>query len=188
MSLLLDWPMVWTFEDLQKLPDDTPWHSYEIVDGALVVSPAPSGRHEYVNAFLRRALVRALPPDMIEVTTLGISLDRSYRIPDLLVAPRRVIAAATGPLSPADVALAVEIVSAGSVTTGRTTKPAQYAAAEIGAYRRVETDPHVTLTAYTLPAGASTYSAIGTFGPGETAQIDDPFPVRVPIDLLSPAP
>jgi len=52
-----------------------------------------------------------------------------------------VIAANSPLLSPAEVLLAVEVVSPGSVTTDRITKPAQYAAAGIANFWRVETEP-----------------------------------------------
>ena len=77
--------------------------------------------------------------------------------------------------------LAVEIVSPGSVTTDRVTKPAQYAAAGIRHFWRVETRP-VSLTAYALDG--STYRELGTWGAGETAHLAEPSPAEIPIDRL----
>jgi hypothetical protein len=68
----------------------------------------------------------------------------------------------------------------------RFTKPAVYAANGIPIYLRVETEPDVTLTAYELRPGAHAYTELGTWGPGETAHLTDPFPVDIPIDAITP--
>ncbi len=93
----------------------------------------------------------------------------------------------TRPIPPADVLLVVEVVSPSSVTTDRITKPAQYAAAGIPAYWRVEASAAVSLTAYTLPPGSSVYAEVGTWSRGEVAHLTEPFAVDVPIDQLTPA-
>ena len=36
----------WTFADLEELPDDG--YRYEIIDGSLHVSPAPTARHQSI--------------------------------------------------------------------------------------------------------------------------------------------
>jgi hypothetical protein len=51
----------------------------------------------------------------------------------------------------------------------------------------VETDPTVSLTAYTLHPGAERYTELGTWGRGEVAEIDQPFAARIEIDALAPA-
>jgi hypothetical protein len=65
------------------------------------------------------------------------------------------------------------------VTTDWITKPAQYAAAGIPAYWRVETPPQVSLTAYTLPTGGSVYAEVGTGTAGQAAHLEAPFRVEV---------
>jgi len=80
----------------------------------------------------------------------------------------------------------VEVVSPGSQTTDRVTKPAQYAAAGIPAYLRVEIDPDVTITVYELDDGATVYAEVGTFGQGEVAPVRRPFAVDIPIDEITP--
>lgn len=52
----------WTVEDLVALPDDG--RRYEIVDGSLVVSPAPGIRHEVVVEAVRQVLRQAVPPGL----------------------------------------------------------------------------------------------------------------------------
>jgi hypothetical protein len=65
-------------------------------------------------------------------------------------------------------------------------KPALYAAAGIAVYLRVETEPVVSLTGYTLTDGASVYTELGSWGPNEVAHLDVPFPVDIPIDAITP--
>ncbi len=58
-----------------------------------------------------------------------------------------------------------------------------HAAAGILAYWRVETDP-VSLTAYTLPAGAAVYAEAGTWRAGDIARLVAPFLIEIEIDTL----
>lgn len=174
---------VWTVEDVQALEVEDV-RRYEIVDGALLVSPTPGLRHESVIARIRNAVQSSAGPE-VEVLTgnVGIAFARSYRIPDLVVVPADFASTDALVLVPADVHLAVEVVSPGSVTTDRITKPAQYAAARIAHYWRVETDP-VSLTAYALPAGGSVYTEAGTWSAGEIAHLTAPFAVDIELDRL----
>ena len=187
MQPLLTMPQVWTFEDLQAI-DVEDWRRYEIVDGALVVSPSTGFRHEVVSALVREVISAALPPELIVVGPMAVDLAPSYRIPDLLVVPRRLAVTDIKLLRPADLPLVVEVVSPGSVTTDRITKPAQYAAAGIGAYWWVETKPEVSLTAYVLREGANVYTELGTWTSGQIAQLIEPFTVEVTIDRLTLTP
>ena len=190
MQPQLDVPREWTYDDLvayvESLPHDVNPHAYEIVDGALVVTPSPDLNHVFVSAQLRFMLQTALGPEYLVAGPIDIDLRPSYRTPDLAVLPRSLVGRRTRPIPPADVLLVVEVVSPSSVTTDRVTKPAQYAAAGIPAYWRVETLPDVSLTAYELAAGASVYTEVGTWSRGQTAQLRAPFPVDIAIDKLRP--
>lgn len=124
----------------------------------------------------------ALPPGFVVVGPMGVAMRPSYFVPDLVVAERAKVRGA-GFLQPADVLLAVEIVSPGSKTMDRVVKPAKYAAAGIRTYWRIESDP-VSLAAYTLPEGADVYVEAGTWNAGQTARLDAPFPVEVEVDAL----
>jgi Uma2 family endonuclease len=189
MAQLVDPDRVWTVEELERwLPDDVDYdpRCFEIVDGTLIMSPPPDFYHEGVLDFLRATLRPQLPPELRMVGSGGVGFDTSYRVPDLLVVPSELIVQRRRRATPGEVRLAVEVVSPSSRTTDRVMKPAQYAAAGIGAYWRVETDPEVTLTAYVLDPGADVYSELGTWGPGQVAELDRPFAVRVEIDALIP--
>lgn len=181
MQPLVQMRELWTVDDVEAL-DVQDWWRYEIVDGALVVSPSTGGDHELAAEETRAAVRAALSTDQIVIGPMGVKIGRSYLVPDLVVTRRAGLRGAKL-LHPADVMLAVEIVSPGSATMDRITKPAQYAAAGIPAHWRVETDP-VSLTAYTLPEGASVYAELGTWRRGETAHVEAPFPVQIEIDRL----
>jgi Uma2 family endonuclease len=174
---------LWTVEDLRELGAED-WRRYEIVDGSLVVSPSPAADHELVSEEVRAAIRAALPPGVKVVGPMGVTVGRSFRIPDLVVVSRDRLRRGVDTLDPADVLLAVEVVSPGSVTTDRVTKPAQYAAAGIPAFWRVETDP-ISLSSYLLRPGQSAYTELGTWGRGQTAHIGEPFAIDIDIDRLA---
>jgi len=89
-------------------------------------------------------------------------------------------------LQVADVELAIEIVSPGSLTTDRITKPAQYAAAGIPAFWRVETAQQVSVTAYALQPGHTVYTELGTWTEGQVMRLAEPFELKLAIDDLVP--
>ena len=186
----LDIPQMWTYDELvayvESLPHDVDPRNYEIVDGALVVTPSPDVDHEIVSEGIRAAIRVALEPGYMVIGPIDVDLNPSYRAPDLVVVPTALFGTGTRLVRPVDAQLVVEVVSPSSVTTDRITKPAQYAAAGIPAYWRVETSPEVSLTAYTLPAGASVYSKSGTWSRGQIARLDEPFAIEIAIDELSP--
>lgn len=172
----------WTVEDLQAL-DVEDWRRFEIVDGALVVSPTPDIGHEFVISRLRRIVERQTSDEFVILGYAGVEIGRSYRVPDLTVVHESIREVRRGSVLPADVILAVEVVSPGSVTTDRITKPAQYAAAGIASFWRVETDP-VSLSAFRLEPGASSYTEIGTWRGDEVAALSEPFPVQIALASL----
>lgn len=184
--LALEAHQVWTFDDLQKLPDDVDWRRYEVVDGALLVSPGTAFRHEVVSALLRDLLWNAGQPEFFVIGPMAVDLHPSYLIPDLLVVSADLRKTDVNPLPAADTHLVVEVVSPGSRAKDRVLKPALYAAGGIPLYLRVETEPDITMTTCVLDEGASVYSELGTWGPGETAHLDRPFPVDIPIDAITP--
>lgn len=184
-SISWDRTKLWTFDDLEQLPDEVA-RRCEIVDGVLVVSPAEGRRHEVVVARLMIALNDALRPEYLAIGTQNIDLRPSYRIPDLIVISAELSRVDATLTDPADVFLAVEVVSPSSVTTDRITKPAQYAAAGIPAYLRVETDGTIGVTVYELAPGASTYTEMGVWREGETAEVRRPLTLDIAVSDLAP--
>jgi Uma2 family endonuclease len=169
----------WTLEDLARLPDDG--RRYEIIDGSLLVSPAPAYLHQRDCTWLIAALL-AHKPDGYEVLPGGNVLLPALRtrmlVPDVLAVRESDIEVADNPLAvPAGaVPLAVEVVSPSSVTMDLVTKPALYAEAGVPSYWRVERgDAGPTVRVHALSGG--TYKKVRTIRPGETVTLDEPWTV-----------
>ena len=182
-GLRLDDDRVWTVDDLDDLPEDLDWRRCEIVDGVLIVSPSALPLHERLVTRLAAGLLGAVPSGFDALGSVMIDLHPSYRIPDVTVIADRVYSQETGLVAPADVLLAVEIESPSSITTDRITKPAQYAAAGIQHYWRIETAP-LRMNAYRL--AGDLYAPAGSWGADEIACLTEPFPVDIDLAALLP--
>ncbi|MEX2290063.1 MAG: Uma2 family endonuclease [Mycobacteriales bacterium] len=166
----------WTVADLYDLPDDG--MRYELVDGALVVSPPPVLRHDHTVAQLVLLLAPALPEPWVVVAGGGLRFDdRNYRQPDLQVVRRAALAQELA--APGDVLLAVEVMSPSSVSADRVSKPAQYAAAGIPYFWRVELRDPVLVT-HALEG--TVYRESGRFP--EEVVVDEPLPLHFPLAQL----
>ena len=179
-------PQEWTLDDLARLPEDG--HRYEIVDGGLHVSPPPGLSHQLAASRLCHALRLAAPAEYEVLEGIGIGLGRSMFVPDVAVIAAQ-IAVSGAPLSkPADIRLAVEIVSRSSVSMDRLLKPARYAEAGIPSYWRVEfgrsgADP--TIAIHDLDG--ERYRQTMVIRAGQEVEVDRPYPVVLaPADLVGP--
>jgi Uma2 family endonuclease len=100
----------WTRADLERLPDDG--NKYEIVNGELLVSPAPRPSHDYIKVVLRRRLegfCDTLERQSIFVESAFVH-DDSEAVPDLSVRERIMPPPARWEDAPAPI-LVVEITS-----------------------------------------------------------------------------
>lgn len=174
----------WTEEDLVALPEEA--QRYELLEGTLLVNPPPGGAHQLVSWNLTGLLRAAASPDLAVVEAMGVRLpDNTVFIPDVLVATRDlVLANRSGIVDRSAVVLVAEIVSPGSRTTDRVTKPAVYARAGIASYWRVELEDGPEVVAYRLEAGR--YQEAGSARPGEFLVLDWPFPVTFDPAALRP--
>ena len=104
---------VWTRHERDALPDDG--NRYELIDGVLIVSPAPQWRHQRASMRLSVVLIGAVPAELeVLAAPFDVTLsDDTVMEPDLLVAP--VAALAQRGLDGAPL-LAVEIASPSSRT------------------------------------------------------------------------
>lgn len=170
-------PDGWTVDDLDELPDDG--YRYELIDGALLVSPPPELPHQYLTGRLVALLLAQLPEPYRAAPAPGLYFDpRNYRIPDVVAFRRERLAG--GRLGPDDVLLAVEVVSPGSVRMDRVAKPAQYAAGGIPHLWRVELEP---LELVTHELHDELYIETGRYG--VDVDVDRPVPLRFRLpDLL----
>lgn len=125
----------WTCDELEDLPEGG--LRYELVDGSLHVNPPPTNLHDYAAFRLAVLLDAALGEPWRVVPGGGIAFGpRDYRQPDLMVLMRAALDSRLA--SPVDVLLAVEVMSPSSLTEDRLVKPAQYAAAGIQHYWRLQ--------------------------------------------------
>ncbi|MEW9548936.1 Uma2 family endonuclease [Nonomuraea sp. NPDC050783] len=171
-----------TVDDLLKFPDDG--NRYELFNGSLVVSPAPSLPHQDTIFLLQMILHQAAPHDYKVFTTVNVRpSEKDLYIPDLVVVPRAVARSVRLMLAPSDVALVVEVVSPSTKTHDRGTKAAAYAAAGIPLYWRVEPGEGPTLYVYELDG--DTYRGPVAHKPGTTVTLSAPYPVTLdPADLV----
>jgi Uma2 family endonuclease len=97
-----------TREDLERMPDSG--HRYELIDGVLIVSPAPGRFHQRAVLRLGRLLEDACTPDfevLIAPFAVGLAEDTELQ-PDVLVARREELTDRDLPVAPV---LAVEVLS-----------------------------------------------------------------------------
>ena len=169
----------WTVDDLAALPDDG--LRYELVDGTLLVSAAPSKLHQRALGNLY-VLLRAACPDDLEVflapTDYQPTRTRSLQ-PDLLVVARSDpgTAAVTTPL-----ALAVEVLSPSSRSIDRLLKRDLYEQAGVEQYWVVDPDePSITV----WRRGPEGFDAPQTVTGSERLELSGPLTLAVvPLDLL----
>ncbi len=97
-----------TRADLDAMPDDG--HRYELIDGALIVTPAPGLPHQRAVGELYVLLRSACPPELeVLLAPFDVALaDDTVMQPDLLVARRRDLTMRDLPTAPV---LAVEVLS-----------------------------------------------------------------------------
>ena len=164
----------WTVDDL---PDDVDF-GYELVDGALLVTPPARPRHAGAAARLLVRMDAAVSEGERVLLGAGVYFDRrNYRVPDLLVC--RGEALQQQHLLAADLLLAVEIMSPGSVANDRIAKPAQYAAAGIPHFWRLELEPAV-LVVHALDGGVYRETGRST----DQVALDEPVRLRFRLSEL----
>ena len=94
--------------------------------------------HDEVVDILNYALRQIAPRSVVIATEKGVDLGRTVPKPDVLVVSRAAVKSDSLVFQPADVHLAIEVVSPGTKTKDRTLRPAQYAGAGIKCFWRVE--------------------------------------------------
>src|SRR5580692_11919292 len=169
------WPSFgspFTVAELDRMPDDG--HRYELLDGALLVSPRPTTVHQFVATRLSSMLDRECPEDLCVVVEPAVQLDlRTEFDPDLVVVPLDEVGDAkfmTPPL------LVVEIRSPSTALFDLNRKKAAYEKFGVRSYWIVNPDPaRPGLTVFELQDGGYFLAATST----QPVTVAHPFEVTI---------
>lgn len=139
-----DWPAqgAWTVADWDRLPGDDA-ERYEVIDGALFMTIAPSASHQWVAAHLTHFLLQHIrdqdePPGVVFPAPTGVILPTGPLIPDVvyirmgnigILTPERIVGVPD---------LVVEIASPGTAGYDRREKQDAYARSGVPEYWWVE--------------------------------------------------
>jgi Uma2 family endonuclease len=127
-----------TVEDLESFPRES-GHRLELQDGVLIVSPAPSTRHQVVSFNIIARLLPLLPEEWTVAFAPGFApRSGQYREPDAMVCLASAVRMGQNYPRPDEILMMVEVVSPSTITTDRVTKPIEYASHGIPWYLRVE--------------------------------------------------
>ena len=169
----------WTVDDLDRLPDDG--MRYELVDGVLLVSPAPLVPHQLGLAALLVQLTNVAPEEFrVLPAPLDITFSRTRLLqPDIVVLRREQL---TGRKVAGVPLLAVEVLSRSTCATDATLKRHVFEQAGVPSYWLLDPESP-SLTVLELVDGA--YQEIVTVRGQEAFVAEQPFVVTVvPADLL----
>ncbi|HEX6404719.1 MAG TPA: Uma2 family endonuclease [Pseudonocardiaceae bacterium] len=169
-----------TVHDLAGMPDDG--RRYELIDGQLLVSPAPGLRHQTIVYRLHRLLDDACPAELYVVgAPFAVQTDISNEVqPDVLVAQ---FAELTHKNLPAAPVLAVEVLSPSGRLIDLNLKRAAYERMGTPSYWVLDPDVPDLLV---LELGAhGQYQDVAQVVGDDVFEAHRPFPVRVvPSELL----
>ncbi|MFD4995883.1 Uma2 family endonuclease [Streptomyces buecherae] len=184
-----EWPRPpvggYTADDLDRLPNLPP-HT-ELIDGSLVFVSPQTKFHMRVMRLLEHSLVLAAPDDLEICREMTVRLGpRDCLETDVLAVHA---SADTGlqqtTYEPADVVLAIEVVSADSEARDRESKPLKYAAAGIPHFWRVEEARGLPVVyVFELEPARRTYAVTGIYH--EQLKVAVPFPVEIDLTAVDP--
>lgn len=140
VTIVEAWPAAgrpFTVAELDRMPDDG--RRYELLDGALVVSPRPTTIHQFVAMRLLRALADACPEDLCVVPEPAVMLGPQTEFdPDLVVVRMDQIGGAKFTEPPL---LVVEIRSPSTALIDLNRKKAAYERFSVPSYWILNPDP-----------------------------------------------
>lgn len=175
----------WTVDDLDNLPDNG--LQYELFDGVLVVSPAPTRAHQLALKWLFLLLHDACPP---ELETLFAPFDfqptdRRSAQPDILVVRSDDPDNKAQRVPPL---LVVEVLSPSTKTKDLVLKKHMYETSGVPLLwvfdPGLDKTGLLSLTVHELIGGA--YRQTVAVHGGDSLDVDQPFPVRIsPADLIA---
>lgn len=170
----------YTVDDLEGVPDDG--RRYELINGALLVSPALGLRHQKIVAMLTAALVRKCPDNMhVLPAPFAVRPSKSTELqPDVLVGRVEDFTDRVLPVGPL---LAVEVLSPSTTLVDLHAKKAVYECLSVASYWII--DPREPkLTVFELD-DTGRYELLAEVKNDDAFDAVRPFPVRiVPAELL----
>lgn len=169
-----------TVHDLEGMPDDG--RRYELIDGQLLVSPAPGLRHQTMTLRLYRLLDDACPDDLyVLAAPFAVRTDMSNEVqPDVLVARFDELTDKNLPAAPV---LAVEVLSRSGRLIDLNLKRAAYERMGTPSYWVL--DPDVPDLLVLELNAEDRYVEVARVAGDEVFEAHRPFPVRVaPSKLL----
>ncbi len=163
-----------TVEDMENMPDDE--FRYELDDGFLIVSPAPSVRHQVAVFRLAQVLDAVCPPDFMVIPGVGVNINRyQHRVPDVAVVRADSIQTMFQERPPA---LAVEVASPRTRLYDRNRKKDVYQQFGIPSCWIVDPDPDKPeLTVFERRGGR--YQQVAHAAGDEEFSAARPFPVTI---------
>ncbi|MDN5747614.1 MAG: Uma2 family endonuclease [Pseudonocardia sp.] len=169
-----------TVDDLEGMPDDG--NRYELIDGVLIVSPAPSWEHQEMGATLYVDMRAACPRDkrvMIAPFAVQTAFDNEVQ-PDVLVTRFTDLTSKHLPVPPLMVA---EVLSRSTQLHDRNTKKAHYERMGVPTYWLLDPTEPGSLTVFEHTGGS--YEQVAHVVGDERYGSQRPFPVTVvPARLL----
>ena len=170
-----------TRTDLADMPEDG--HRYELIDGTLIVSPAPRTRHQQVVVELV-TLLRPLVPEELQLLVAPYDVvlaDDTVIQPDLLIARREDLTESDLPAPPV---LAIEVLSPSTRGLDLLLKRERLQRAGCAHYWVIDPD-QPAITAWSLDAAGRYGDPVRASG-AEEFRAESPVPLTVrPEDLLA---
>ena len=173
------WGEPFTVDDLDRMPDDG--RRYELIDGMLIVSPAPNIGHQRVIIVLGSLLESACPEHLVVVGDVGVRIaENSALEPDVVVAH---LSDAEGVRLARPPVLVAEVLSPHSVLRDLNLKKAAYERFGIPWYWVVDPDlDRPSLRAFELDGGS--YAEVAHVSGNEAFRARKPFDVEIVPDRL----
>jgi len=171
---------VFTVEDLEDMPDDG--FRYELDDGVLIVSPAPSNLHQLAVTRLSVLLSAACPPEFLVLSGPGVNISRfQHRVPDVAVIRTESFEEMFLVQPPV---VAIEVASPRTRLYDLGRKKEVYERFGVRSYWIVEPGGKPGLTVFELRRGR--YAQTAQVAGADSLDIVRPFPVTiVPADLVA---
>jgi Uma2 family endonuclease len=170
-----------TVHDLEAMPDDG--HRYELIDGVLIVTPAPGWNHQESSGELFVQLRNSCTPEFrVLWAPFGVRTSvRNELQPDILVARYVDLTPKNLPVAPV---LAVEVLCASTALNDLNNKKAAYERMGTTSYWVLDPELPGRLTVFELDQRGR-YTEVASVCGDEKFTTDQPFPITiVPARLL----